>query len=182
MVEYLIWPTFDGEEQTRVSGINRMGRALRRVAVPALLAIVVLAGCAGGPERDDETGELLAAADIGVFDLQVGDCLADFDDEDEVTTVHAVPCAEEHSAEIFAALEFPDGDEYPGDQAVKDFADDECPDRFEQFVGVPWEESEFSYGYLGPTATSWDGGDREILCTVGHPHRPVTGTLENADR
>lgn len=163
-----------------MSGTNRLGLALRYGTGLALLGATVLAGCAGGPARDEETGELLQAADIGVFDLQVGDCLAEFDDEGEVTTVRAVPCAEEHAAEIFVSVEVPDGDEYPGDQAIQDFAHDVCPDRFEEFVGVPWEESEYDYSYLGPTQTSWDGGDREVLCTVGHRHRPVTGSLEDA--
>lgn len=162
-----------------MSGGNRM---MRRAVVPALLVAFGLAGCSTGPERDPETGELLAAAEIDVFELQVGDCIADLNDEGEVTTVRAVPCAEEHTDEIFAAVAIPDAEDYPGNDAIREFADDECYQRFEQFVGLPWENSELDYGYLGPTETSWDDGDREILCTVGDPRRPVTGTLEDADR
>lgn len=164
-----------------MSGGIRIGSA-RRAAVLAVVAVLGLAGCTSGPDRDPETGELLEPADLPVFELRVGDCIADFNAAGEVTTVRAVPCADEHTDEIFAAVEIPDDDEYPGHEAITEFGDNECYERFEQFVGVPWEESELSYGYLGPTETSWADGDRELLCTVGDPRGAVTGTLEDADR
>lgn len=153
-----------------------------------VLAVLALAGCASGPERDPETGELLEAGEIDVFELQVGDCVdgladdADGATDEQVSRVRVMPCEQEHSDEIFAAVPIPDGDEYPGDEDIMELANTGCYDRFEEFVGVPWSDSELDFGFLAPTAESWGEGDREILCTVGHPNRTLTGTLEGTNR
>lgn len=147
-----------------------------------LLTAVALAGCATGPERDPETGELLEPGDIDVFELRVGDCLDGFTDDEQISTIRAVPCAEEHTDEIYAAVPIPDGDEYPGDDAIMELANTGCYDEFEEFIGIPWDDSELDFGLLAPTEHSWDEGDREVLCTVGIPNRTTTGTLEGANR
>ena len=157
------------------------GRVRRLVAV-TVLAVVTLAGCTSGPERDPETGELLEAGDIDVFELRVGDCVDGFTDDEQLSTIRAMPCAEEHSDEIYAAVPIPDGDEYPGNEAITELANSGCYDEFEAFVGIPWEDSELDFGYLAPTEQSWSEGDREILCTVGDPNRSLTGSLGGANR
>jgi hypothetical protein len=152
------------------------------------LCLVALAGCSfiddlreGGPDRDPETGELVEAAQIGVFHLQEGDCLIEFDRGDDISTVQAAPCDEPHTDEVYASVVMPDGP-FPGRERVQQFADDACTADFATFIGIPWEESMLDYRSFTPTEQSWNDGDREILCMVVDPGRDVTGTLAGAQR
>lgn len=160
--------------------MNSMARA-GRGAVVAVLTALAVAACSDGPERDDDTGELLELAEIDVFELRVGDCLDRFSEGDEISQVRAVPCSAQHSDEVFTSAEMP-GDDYPGDEAVAEFADEACLSEFQEFVGTPWQESELDYGFLAPTESSWADGDREVLCVVGDPESDVTGSLEDSGR
>ncbi len=181
MVEYL--PVIRNEQgDIRVNGMPRP-RAAQSCAALAVALGVLVAGCSEGPERDAETGELVEATEVNVFDLRVGDCLDGFTNDSEISKVTAVPCSEEHTDEVMAAVDVSPAEEaYPGAEAIQEQADEACHAEFEEFVGVSWNESQLDYGYLAPTEESWDEGDREILCTVGDPNRAVTGTLRDANR
>jgi hypothetical protein len=148
------------------------------VAVAALVA-----GCAEDPERDPESGELVESTELDVFDLRVGDCLDGFADDTQISKVQALPCSEQHTDEIMAAVDVSDEEEeYPGAEAMQERADGACYQAFEEYVGVPWDDSQLDYGFLAPTEESWAEGDRQILCTVGDPNQAVTGTLRDANR
>lgn len=181
MVEYL--PVIRNEQgDVRVNGMPRL-RSARSCAALAVALGVLAGGCSEGPERDAETGELVEATEVDVFELRVGDCLHGFTSDSEISTVTAVPCSEEHTDEVVAAVDVSSGGEaYPGAEAIQEQADEACHAEFEEFVGISWDESQLDYGYLAPTEESWDEGDREILCTIGDPNRAVTGTLRNAER
>jgi hypothetical protein len=159
----------------------------RLLAAPSCVAVavalgVLLVGCSAEPERDAETGELVEATDVNVFDLRVGDCLDGFTDDTEISDIRAIPCSEEHTDEIMAAVDLSGEEEYPGADAIQQRADEACYEEFGEFVGVSWDDSQLDYGFLAPTEKSWAEGDREILCTIGDPNRAVTGTLQNANR
>jgi hypothetical protein len=146
----------------------------------ALLVIALaISGCA--PERNEETGELAESGERDVFDLQVGDCLADFEDAKELASIEAPPCSEPHSDEIFASGSIRNGD-FPGMEAVEAAAKDICLEEFDEFVGIPYEDSVLDVGYLTPTEQSWNDGDRAVLCTVFDPAEEVTGSLRDAER
>jgi hypothetical protein len=148
----------------------------------AIMALIAVVGCA--PERDEETGELAEAGDIGVFQLEVGDCLADFQDGTELSSVDALPCSEPHSDEIYASGRIPDGDDFPGPQALEAAARELCLSEYADFVGLPYDDSVLDIGYLKPTEESWADGDREVLCTIFDPAaaEEVTGSLRGAKR
>jgi len=150
------------------------------VCVLAIVAIVAIVGCA--PERDEETGQLAESGDVGVFELKVGDCLADFQDATELSSIEASPCDEPHSDEIYAAGAIPDGAEFPGAKAIEAAAEDICLAEYAAFVGLPYDESVLDIGYLTPTEDSWADGDREVLCTIFDPLEEVTGSLRGAKR
>jgi hypothetical protein len=180
MVEYL--PVI--RDEPRRHRVNRIPRLLAAptCAAAAVALSVLIAGCSDGPERDSETGELVEATEVNVFDLRVGDCLDGFADDTEISTVRAMQCSEEHTDEIMAAIDLSAEDEFPGAETVQERAEEDCHEQFERFVGVPWDESQLDFGFLAPTEQSWADGDREILCTVGDPNQAVTGTLRDADR
>lgn len=146
----------------------------------AVVAAVVIVGCA--PERDDETGELAESGDVGVFDLKVGDCLADFEDGAELSSINAAPCSEPHSDEIYAEGSIPDADEFPGTEAIETAAQDICLSEYQAFVGRSYDDSVLDIGYLTPTEDSWAEGDRAVLCTIFDPLEEVTGSLRGAER
>jgi hypothetical protein len=151
----------------------------RRSAL-AVVAAVMIIGCA--PERNEETGELAEPGDLGVFDLKVGDCLAEFTDGAELSSIEAAPCSEPHSDEIYAEGTVPDVDEFPGTKAVEAAAQDICLADYEAFVGRSYDRSVLDIGYLTPTEDSWADGDRAVLCTIFDPLEEVTGSLRGSER
>lgn len=116
-----------------------------------------------------------------VFDLEVGDCFNDAGIEEGATEVANVPivdCEELHDYEVFAAFDMTE-ESYPGDAATRDIALDGCVERFDVFVGLPYEQSVLDVTYLYPTQQTWDDGDREIVCALYRlDETQVTGTLE----
>jgi hypothetical protein len=128
-------------------------------------AVLVLASCSG---------------DKAASDLAVGDCFDDPDAE-TFTEVKTVDCTEEHDNEVFHVFDLEDGD-YPGDDEVGTLGHEGCKASFEDFIGVPWEESELEILPITPTQDSWDDDDdREVACTVFDPGGPVEGSLEGSE-
>lgn len=160
----------------------RPGRLLA-VALPLVLA-ACLSGCSFATESvRDESGVVTEDNDsASVFDMRVGDCYDEPDSTaDEVETLPARPCADPHDYEVFASVDVPEADDYPGDDAVEEQAQTECMEGFESFVGISYDESELDFSYLTPTKASWPQGDREITCLV-YSEDKVTGSLEGSKR
>jgi len=127
----------------------------------------------------------LAACSGNVFDLGIGDC---FDDGEispgagvgEIGEVPLVDCTEPHDNEVYEIRTF-DGDGFPGDQQIADEADRICFDAFQGFVGLDYQSSALDFGWLVPTAESWEAGDRLVACFVYRLDlEKVSGTLEGA--
>lgn len=162
------------------------------VALGAASAIAALAGCSllgggelgSGPSAErDESGQVVEGAEgADVFTLQVGDCLNDADAADTVSEVPVVPCAEPHDSEIYASVIL-GGDTFPGTDAVLAEGDDQCGTEFDAFIGIPYVESIYDFSYYFPTESSWERGDREILCVIFDPAgQKLTGSLEGIAR
>ncbi|HLT68318.1 MAG TPA: septum formation family protein [Microbacterium sp.] len=159
----------------------------------ALAAAASLAGCGqissllGGAERDSETNQVTEAGTDSVFDIQVGDCMAE-PEGDQVYDVDVVPCTEEHDYEFYYAYDLDLGDEFPTDETLSADADQKCYDAFTDFVGIPFEESAaLYYSYYSPSPESWADGDREIQCLVYEGDDtgtavPITGSLKGSKR
>lgn len=125
---------------------------------------------------------IIAACSGNVLDLGIGDC---FDDGaipigpevQEVGDVPMVECTEPHDNEVYEVGTV-EGDEYPGDEAIAGQADEICLDAFETFVGRDYATSALDFGWLVPTADSWEIGDRLVACFVYRLDlEKVTGTL-----
>lgn len=137
-----------------------ISQTARRLAAATTigLAAIALTGCS-------LITQALNGGESDVFTLKVGDCLNDGAESGDVSTVPIVDCKEPHDSEIFASIKMDDGD-YPGESEAASFADEECYDEFEDFVGLSYDESIYSYFTYYPTQQSWDVGDREVLCSV----------------
>jgi hypothetical protein len=127
-------------------------------------------------------GLLLAACSGNVFDLAVGDCFDDGDmvlgDVEELSDVPLVECDQPHDNEVYAVVTV-EGDRFPGEVTIQGRADEMCLDAFEPFVGFDYETSVLDFGWLVPTAETWEFGDRVIACFVYRMDlEKVTGTLQ----
>ena len=127
---------------------------------------------------------LLVACSGNVFELAVGDCFDDGEmavgDLEEVEDVPLVECSEPHDNEVYAVVTV-DGEVFPGEQAIQAQADEVCRDAFDPFVGLGSESSALDFGWLVPTADSWEMGDRVIACFVYRMDLgKVSGTLEGS--
>jgi hypothetical protein len=112
----------------------------------------------------DESGVIVESGELGVFDFQVGDCIADLP-TGEVNKAVGTPCSEPHQFEVFAETYLSNASEtLPADIEVQ--ADEFCISEFDQFVGLPLEESVLNFSWLVPTSESWATGDKEITCLI----------------
>ncbi len=154
-------------------------QTIRRIALLGLFALA-LAACGGGDDDTtrDENGNVIAGGEIGVFSLNVGDCFEDLP-VGEVSSLGAVPCADEHLFEIYHLFDVVAADFDA--TAIQTEANDGCLAAFEDYMGVPFETSYFNYDFLQPTAGSWAQGDREVVC-VATPFdgTPIAGTAKGA--
>jgi hypothetical protein len=100
-----------------------------------------------------------------------GDC---FDDpsRDVVSDINLIDCSKDHELEAFANTEL-SGGVFPGNFAVLEQAFDSCLDRFESYVGEPYDTSSLYMFPFTPTEEAWDDGERDALCVV---YQPVPGS------
>ena len=117
--------------------------------------------------RNDQN-EITESGGLGAFAIEVGDCLNLPSESNQVQSVEGVPCSQAHSAQAYAVFDLIGfGDAFPGSVAFDEQAEAGCYDRFESFIGVPYEESELYIQTLEPTESSWtELSDREIVCLL----------------
>ena len=136
------------------------------------LALVVLA-----------VGLAACSKEVAANSLEVGDC-TDQDLSGAVGEVETVDCDESHTAEVFEVFDI-DGDEFPGSAEVQAQATEECQgDAFEEYVGVPYAQSEVYATFLVPTEETWnEADDRTVIClAVTQDGSPTEGSVEGANR
>jgi Septum formation len=126
----------------------------------------------------------LGACSGNVFELGVGDCFDDGDlflgELEEIGEVPLVECSVPHDNEVYAVVTV-DGDAFPGENAIQATADEVCLDAFDPFVGLGYQSSALDFGWLVPTADSWEMGDRVVACFVYRLDlAKVSGTLEGS--
>lgn len=183
-------PPTNGEEF--LPGPLDAGKPLSRRSGPWVVGLLVLLAIGGGvsaslssAQRGDE-GTLSRGGTLDVTELQEGDCFDDPDDvaeEMEILEVQAVVCGERHDNEVYEAGSLSGSDDaYPGDEALFQQVGARCAAEFGTFVGVPYEDSVLDFAVLTPTAASWEGGDRDYVCAIYDPSRPVVGSLLGANR
>jgi hypothetical protein len=160
--------------------------AIVAVALAAVVGlVVVLAGDDDEPEATSGSTDAGVEGGTSVFDLEVGDC---FDDPQGsgsgpaiVEDVETVDCAQPHDNEVFFLYDLEGDGGYPGLEAVRADGNERCADEFEGYVGAPVDETDlYAEALLYPNATSWDAGDREIVCALYHGQlEELTGSMRN---
>jgi len=124
----------------------------------------------------------------GVFSVESGMCVDHrATTGDDVKSVDTVPCSAPHVGEVFHT-ESLSGDEYPGSSSIRSTSVRDCETAFTSFAGISYQKStQLSYWWLFPTAHSWAGGDRAIVCVIDRVDASgktvtVTGSLKGFAR
>jgi hypothetical protein len=104
--------------------------------------------------------------------LAVGDCF----DADRYTPgqpidphdVHVVACTDPHQHEVYAiGTETNIADApYPGADALRASADDQCLNAFQSVVSSDYVGSSLDFATIVPDETSWRSGNRALVCAV----------------
>lgn len=136
------------------------------IVLAALLAAVALTGCS----QVSAVVEQILPERNSAHTLVVGECFNDtvtiLMSEDAVVDVPRENCTLAHDNEVIASIQL-DGEIFPGDDTLTMQGFKSCLPQFEQFIGVGFEEAgTLEYDFFVPSATSWELGDREILCFV----------------
>jgi hypothetical protein len=160
------------------------GSIIRRV-ISGIATVAVLASIGGfaynklsTADRDDK-GNLTSQGKVDVDDLKSGDCVVENLAEGEFTRVEVAPCAKPHFFEAYATFKLAEGD-FPGDEKVDQLAGDGCYERFADFVGVSYDDSELEMTYMTPLEDTWSI-DRGVACLITE-ESATKGSLTAAKR
>ncbi|MBB3677449.1 septum formation family protein [Modestobacter versicolor] len=112
--------------------------------------------------------------------LAVGDCAETIWYETPAAGLPSIDCDEEHDAEVYLAVPLDElGPSFPGTSEMQDHTKRDCTTGFEDFVGIPVDQSVNMFSVVYPTEESWADGDRTALCyATGRTMEPLTGSLE----
>ena len=93
-----------------------------------------------------------------------------------------VACDGERDVEVSFAALFEDGP-FPGDQHLVDSATNTCRRAFENYVGIPPDQSEYDVEWMVPTEDQWASGVRNGIClVVADDGSPLTGIVKGSNR
>jgi hypothetical protein len=161
-------------------GTHSLRDAVLRLAGLAALGALVACGGGGGDSAATTTTTIVrttaeeapvAVGDCGnVPRLRIGGAL-------DPASIEPVPCTEAHEVEVAAVFDYPAGPEvdFPGAVSVDGYAADECIERFEGYVGAPYESSALDVLIVAPDEDGWGAGDRRIACVLYHvDFQPLT--------
>jgi hypothetical protein len=117
-----------------------------------------------------------------VEDLEIGDCYDPIDDtEDDVLLAASIKdCDDPHINEVFGLvlLSDPLGAPYPADRDIEDASVELCDAAFEKYVGSRISNSNYGYLYYTPTESTWEDGDRLVMCVIDDDGDPITGSTK----
>lgn len=150
----------------------------RRLAVALGVVLLTTSGCGlFGGDGDFEAGSVLTMAPEQCFQQPE-------DVEAQVERLEPVDCADPHDREVYAVVDYEpvdpeaDADVFPGDDALRGFADGRCAQEFEPYVGISYLDSpDLFFTYLLPSPRSWETGDRRVICFVFAAGRQLTGSV-----
>ncbi|MGO1542819.1 MAG: septum formation family protein [Gulosibacter sp.] len=115
----------------------------------------LLSGCAVQDEENEP---------ISIFETGAGDC---FTADEGNAFAYVVSCSEPHLYEVTTVVAV-DGDSFPGDEAIQQLIDENCPQAFADFTGeAPATSTDWSSMAFAPSEGGWnEQGDRNIVCVV----------------
>ena len=156
-----------------------------RLVISGVIALVFIGGSVLFAARRGDSGEIVDAGDLSVFDLQEGDCFDAGLSSSQVTQiseVRAIPCVEPHVYEMFSVADYPAGESpSAADEDYTAWERENCLGRFEAYVGLDYDSSTYYISALVPTDSSWAQGDHTLMCFLHNDgESAVTGSARGA--
>jgi hypothetical protein len=156
-------------------------------AVGAVLAGVALFALSGNDDDAEaqRTTTTAAGKPVAVDRIDVGTCFNDAGDEGafDYTELAVVRCAEPHDNEVYHLFDAQGGATYPGDEQIAEVTRNGCLSAFEAYVGKPYTDSALAILPIPPSKTSWNGGDRQVVCALYDAGRKeLTGSAKGSAR
>jgi hypothetical protein len=145
---------------------------------------MTLSGCGwvSGWFGNDDTPKPQA---VSVFKVAVGQCFATPEKpQTEITDLQAVPCDGPHRQEAYASLAYQQpagvqGDAYPGDALLANYANAACAEAFQPYVGVSYLNSSLYFTFLVPSARGWqESDDRAVICFATTTGEELTASVK----
>jgi hypothetical protein len=163
---------------------ERRRAPVRRVvaAVSVVVVLGALSGCSLFGHNNTSTV-------VPVLKAVPGDCVvAPTAITTEIKDLKVVPCTEPHQQEVYALAPYPvtagsaSSAPYPGEAALKAFADGACLDAFAGYVGSDYRDSSLYFTYLLPSARGWQAGeDRDVTCFITTTGAMRTSSVKGSD-
>ncbi|MGQ0825496.1 MAG: septum formation family protein [Actinomycetota bacterium] len=156
-------------------------RAIGRIVGGLVVAGgVATFGATGGFEdktERNEAGEITEAGGVGVFVMEVGDCV-ELPESDYVESLEGVPCDTPHDAQLYAEFDL-DNTSLPGPTELQQLATDGCIFAWPAMLGANYDEMpNHDIYFFTPTSETWSNGDREVQCLViTVDGSPITGSI-----
>lgn len=154
--------------QIKRNGQGGRGMAIAGIVLSGAWVVVLIVGVALGGLDDaerDSTGTVTDGGQVSTFDLAVGDCLNDLEQDTELADIPAVPCTEPHEGEVFAVVTL-GGAAYPGDDKLGETAQRRCLKELRAVSPKIIRDPAYDIYWLQPTDYTWARGDRELSCLV----------------
>jgi putative regulator of septum formation len=119
---------------------------------------------------------------VSVFALKVGYCtMPPTQVQANLATIEKVSCTAPHTQEVYALVkDTSSGDNYPGTDVLRTFANGNCLQQFAGYVGVPYQSSTLFYTYLLPSPRSWAAGDRTVDCVITTTGQELTHSVKGS--
>ncbi len=135
----------------------------------------------------DSSGNLTKAGWLSEDLVRVGDCIGDDVPQEETVEVYdvwATPCSQEHTMEVFYIHELQNKyQSYPGEELIDEEAYVCYGSFFNDFVGMPYEQSIYEVSYYFPLAEGWANNQTAIKCLIHDPSKETSiGSKRNTKR
>jgi len=146
---------------------------MRATMACAAVSTLLLAGCSGAVEAEASPSTMAVGECRDSSTIPVGQ-------RDDYASLPVVDCADAHAVEVFHVVPL-EGEDYPTDVAVQ--AQNLCYAAFEDYVGIPYDESAYFYTATYPAPAAWGSGGEQITCLiVGDEGEVLTGSAEGSER
>lgn len=167
------------------------GRRLPIVIGVIVVAVVIIAIVGALTYLGSSFGNSSFGNQTALNDLTVGQCfnggrVPAATSAQILFAVDVVDCSDPHTSELAATFDYPSepAAPYPGLTIVHDYAEQQCIDRFLDYVGLSFNDSALDMTFIYPQDANWSADDRSIQCVIHPPSgtETSTGSFRNARR
>ncbi|HEY2042203.1 MAG TPA: septum formation family protein [Jatrophihabitans sp.] len=158
--------------------------SVRTLRLCALIVVVLaLSACSPFGRGKQKTSS------VSVFSVKPGECFgAPGSVKTELSSLTRTPCTSAHAQEAYALVTYHAADgstptTYPGADALTNFAQGSCAQRFGDYVGVQYLDSSLFFTYLLPSARSWENqSDHDTICFVTTAGGTLTASVKGSKK